>query len=407
MEKERPQAPGLRWNGDSRPLWRATKSAVAAGFLPKTVNLSKHLDDEVALIRACEKMQDEMTRWLAGASKSGIKPTAFDGTFGSLFTLYQSDPESRFQSLKAASRKPYNSYLRMLQYAIGSRSIDRCTGKDAKRWFDQWKEAEKPDAPPHLAKARTAIAVLKAALGYGIMCRLPGCAEFRASLAAAQFETMAPRTAVMTAEQVSAVRAAARAAGHASAALGYALQFEGAVRQWDVWGTWVPLSEKVPSSIIKNRKKWVGPTAANIDANMILRIKPSKTAKTTGAEIVIDLRCCPMVMEEIALGPGLPETGPLIVNANTGLPYSEDARLELWRKVSKDAELPPGTWNRDLRASGVTEGRDADVKTDDIKKVVGHSERSQTTAKVYDRGALEAHRRFAAARAERRQKPGA
>ncbi|UGV25386.1 hypothetical protein E0H22_06650 [Rhodopseudomonas boonkerdii] len=45
--------------------------------------------------------------------------------------------------------------------------------------------------------------------------------------------------------------------------------------------------------------------------------------------------------------------------------------------------------------------------TDDIKKVVGHSARSETTAKVYDRAALEVQRRFSKARTERRKKTGA
>jgi hypothetical protein len=134
---------------------------------------------------------------------------------------------------------------------------------------------------------------------------------------------------------------------------------------------------------------------------------PTKTDRTTAATSVIDLTACPMVMDELRLGPGLPEAGPLIVNPATGRPYTEDAWLEVWNAAAKAAELPPELWNRDLRASGVTEGREADVPTDDIRKVVGHSARSETTAKVYDRAALEAQRRFSKARTERRKKTGA
>lgn len=74
MEEERAKAPGLRWNGPDRPLWRAPKSAIKAGFLPKTVNLAHLVDDSEKLTKACEKMQAEMTLWLAGVKKRRPAP---------------------------------------------------------------------------------------------------------------------------------------------------------------------------------------------------------------------------------------------------------------------------------------------------------------------------------------------
>ncbi len=405
MEEERAKAPGLRWNGPDRPLWRAPKSAIKAGFLPKTVNLAHLVDDPEKLTKACEKMQAEMTLWLAGVKKGGQRQ--FNGTFGTLLDLYTDDPESKFQSLKPASRKPYLVYTRMLKFTIGDRLIDHCSGRDAQRWFNEWKKPAKAGQEPQVAKARMAIAVLKAALSYGLMCRLPGCEGFRAALHAVRFESLDARTAVITAEQVVAVRAAARVMGHAPAALAYAIQYEGAIRQWDVRGQWIPLADKIPSAIHWRKKKWIGPTAANVSPELVLSIMPTKTDRTTAATSVIDLTACPMVMDELRLGPGLPETGPLIVNPDTGRPYTEDAWLDVWDEAAKQAGLPADLWNRDLRASGVTEGREADVPTDDIKKVVGHSARSETTSKVYDRAALEAQRRFSKARTERRKKTGA
>jgi len=52
----------------------------------------------------------------------------------------------------------------------------------------------------------------------------------------------------------------------------------------------------------------------------------------------------------------------------------------------------------DLRASGTTEARDAAAPIDDVKKMIGHTARSETTEKVYDRAKLAANRRIAAAR---------
>jgi integrase len=71
--------------------------------------------------------------------------------------------------------------------------------------------------------------------------------------------------------------------------------------------------------------------------------------------------------------------------------------------VRQAAGIPSDVWNRDLRASGVTEARAGNAAIDDLKKQVGHSSNSPTTAKVYDRAQLEAGRRIAAARKASRE----
>ena len=192
--------------------------------------------------------------------------------------------------------------------------------------------------------------------------------------------------------------AAAHARGHAPAALAYAIQFEGLARQWDVIGQWVPLSERVASSVIDRGMKWIGPTWANVDENLILRVTPSKTETTTGREVVIDFRACPMVMDELARVPSEARRGPLIVNPVTRLPYRQWYFRDLWRTVADDAGIPTAVWNRDLRAGGTTEARAANAAIDDIRKLMGHSAESMTAADVYDRAHLQAHRRIAAAR---------
>jgi hypothetical protein len=88
----------------------------------------------------------------------------------------------------------------------------------------------------------------------------------------------------------------------------------------------------------------------------------------------------------------------VIIRTRGGLPYSEDTFQEVWRDVRKAAGIPKEIWSRDLRASGSTEARAAGAPIDDVKKLMGHTAHSETTAKVYDRAKLEAHRRIAAAR---------
>jgi hypothetical protein len=218
-----------------------------------------------------------------------------------------------------------------------------------------------------------------------------------------RFAVPRPRKEAPTAAEIVAARKAAHEIGHPPAALAYALQFDGTMRQWDVTGKWVPLGDKKPSLIIDGTSKWVGPMWSQIDENLILRYTPAKTEFTSAAEVVLDLRMLPMVMEEMAKVPEEARRGPLIVNPRTGLPYRNWYFGQVWRKVRKLAGIRKEVWNRDTRAGGVTEGREADAQMDDLAKQAGHANK-RTTARVYDRDRLEAARRVATARKTHRER---
>ncbi len=402
-EADSPLAPGLRYDG-KRPMWRASKPAIRAGYPVKSVNLSSMADDARALVARCNRLQAEMLEWLAGGEKRAI---AFDGTFATLIDAYLADPESSFAELTHGSRHPYTVYARKLKATIGARRIDACDGRDLKRWFAVWSEPDKPSAPPKLAAAKMTVAVLRAAMTYGKTSRMRGCADFKSIMEEIDFPAPKPRQEAPTAEQVVAARAAAHALGHPRAALAYALQFETTLRQWDVIGTWVPLSDPRPSAVIDGGDKWFGPAWSLIDENGVLRLTPTKTEATSQARVIFDLRACPMVVEELAKIPAAEQRGPLIVNLKTGgLPYRHDTWGDVWRAVRKEAGIPRSVWNRDLRAGGITEGSKAEVPLDDMAKIAGHS-RKRTTGDVYSRDALEAHRRAAAKRKAHREGNGA
>jgi hypothetical protein len=86
--EEQPQnrPPGLRFNG-KRPVWRASKAAIAKGFPLKSVHLSHLADDPKALRQRCDRLQAEMLSWLSGRKTS--TDVVFDGTFRSLLDVYQ------------------------------------------------------------------------------------------------------------------------------------------------------------------------------------------------------------------------------------------------------------------------------------------------------------------------------
>jgi hypothetical protein len=248
--------------------------------------------------------------------------------------------------------------------------------------------------------------VLKTVMRFGKISKLAGCAEFKSILEELEFPSLRPRPYAPTAEQVAAARKAAHAAGHPLRAFAYALQFETTLRQWDVIGQWVPMSDPRPSTLIAYGQKWIGPMWGRIDENLILRLTPTKTEDTSEARVAIDLNECPMVLEDLALIPVERRTGPLITFEKTGLPYRQWTFRDAWRQDATAAGIDAKIWNRDLRAGGNTEGQQAGALLADRRKVTGHSN-EKTTAEVYDRDVLEAHRRVARARVSYRpDKPG-
>jgi hypothetical protein len=393
MEQEaRPIAPGLKWRrrkrGPDVPVWIATERAIGAGYTPKTVKLAHLADNAPALVARCKRLQSEMLLWLDG--KTSPIP-AFDGTAGALICIYQTHPQSSYHELKPSSRHPYDVYARKLVAHIGARRIDAVTASDFRGWFKVWSDNGK-----HIAAGRMAVTVLKAALTFGKGERLAGCAELKSILDDIDFPSVKRRRHAPTAAQIVAAREAAHAAGSPRRALLYALQYETQLRQWDVLGQWVELSDKRPSTLIGYGQKWLGPTFARIDDNMILRVMHGKTEDTTEAAGTFDLRVCPMVMEELAQIAPADRHGPLIVNESTGLPYRHETFRDGWRDDATAAGIPKAVWNRDLRAAGNTEASKAGVGKEDRAKVGGHSER--TNAAVYDRDMVEAHRRVMKAR---------
>lgn len=394
---EHAKAPGLKYrarkHGAPVAYWIASPAAVKAGYTPKSVQI--HVADVVC---ACQQYQAQMLQWLSGAQDAD----KFDGSFRSLFRLYETDDQSKFHKLKRSSRKPYLVYLRKLYAHIGDCQIRATDGRDLRRWHALWASPAEPGKPPRIASAHLCVSIIRAAISFGVACRKPGCADFKAILDVLQFEQPKPRTQAPTAAQIVAARCAAHANGSPSRALAYAIQFETSLRQWDVVGQWEPLADPRPSDVLAYGEKWIGPTWANIDANMVLRSTPGKTEDTSAAKIAVDLRECQMVMDEIAKVPADRRTGPLIVSEATALPYRGRTFGKGWREDRDAAGIPSEIWNRDLRAGGVTEARESDAKIDDVKKMVGHTAATRTTARVYDRDALEASRRVSRARAGRR-----
>ncbi len=298
--QDRPKSPGLKWRkrkGGDVPCWFADSAAIKSGFPIKYRNLSHLIDSPAQIVEQAQILQRELLAWMSG--DRGGPRVRYDGTFKALFEIYETDPDSTYNTkIKKNTARSYAVYLRKMTAHIGLRRIDECDGRDVRKWFKQWKDGS------GLGAARMALAVLKAAISFGIVCRIRGCAEFQAVLYEMEFERLPPRTFAPTADQITAARRAAHAAGRPLRALAYAIQFDTTLRQWDVIGQWVDFDDPRPSAVLAYGKKWIGPTWAAIDNNLILaKVKPTKTEDTTEITVSFDLSVCPMVCEELAQHP--------------------------------------------------------------------------------------------------------
>jgi integrase len=403
MEEEI-KAPGLKWikrRAGSTPYWIADEADVANGFTPKSVNLSHLRGDPYILIAQCNAYQAEMLLWRAGHRRD---PLAYDGTVRAVLGIYQRHEQSSYHALKPSSRVPYDFYLAAVEGHIGKRQVRDVTGLDVKRWHGVWSSEGE-----HLAAASMSLAVLEAALRFGKIARLEGCALLLEIIRETRRDLPKPksRTATLSAEDVIAARAAAHRAGRPSRALAYAMVYESVLRLWDVIGQWVPIDGSGISDVIdaERGKKWFGLQWEDIGEDMVVRYVPSKTSGSTGVEIVYPLAKAPMVLEEFAHWPADRRKGPMIIEEGRGLPYDNVEFSKRWNADARLAGIKPGIWARDLRASAVTEGRARGASTDDTRKVAGHT--SERTTGIYDRAVLEAAERFADARIRGRIKGAA
>jgi hypothetical protein len=400
----RAKAVGLKWIKRAAghvPVWVADEADVKRGYEPKTVNLSYLKDEADMLVAKCNSLQADMLLWRTGYRRDAM---AFDGTVRSLFSVYQRDEESAFHELKPGSLVPYRHYIAKLEEHIGPRRVDAISGIDIKKWHRIWSSDGK-----HLAAASTCRAILEAAVKHGILRRFPGCIELREIIRTARADLPSPRRreAVITADEAIAARLAAHAAGRPSSALLYAIAYETTLRLWDVFGQWWPIEKGGVSDIVDAGRglKWFGLRWEHIDENLVLRYTPSKTSGTTGKTVIYPLSKAPMVLEELEHWPHDKRVGPVIVSEATGLPYNSRAVTDRWGDDRLAAGIDPRSWARDLRASGITEGRAAGANTDDAAKVAGHTN-TKTTSSVYDRAGEEAAGRFADARIKGRERTG-
>lgn len=387
-------APGITWRPKGEgweAIWRARPDLIQKGFRPKNHRLWSGTElsevEAAAIADTCRRLQDEMLIFGRGGLPS---INAFDGTLKALVNCYQTNPDSTYHKKRYAVRKNHDITLRRMVANHGHEQLADINARLLIAWHKEWSNDGQK-----IAIAHAFIGHLRTLFGFGAtLLEDPECERLCAVLHKMRFPMPKPRTERLTADQVVAHRAKAHWRGWDTMALAQALQFELMLRQKDVIGEIVPLSEPGISATVGPKGKWItGLRLEEIDENLILRHTTSKRGK----DIEVDLKLAPMVLEELALlsktpiarltRAVLPASGPLIICEVTGFPYTTAEFRRKWRVVAELAGLPKTVRSMNSRAGAITEATDAGADLEHVRHAATHSNISMTQR--YSRGAAE------------------
>lgn len=402
-------APGHVWKALVRDRWmlkwQARTDLKRRGYLPKDVRLWIGTEAELTPIVAtwiqdrCRELQSEMVTW----GRGGVPVmTTFDGSIRSLIHHYRNDEDSPYKKTRFKTRETYDHLLKRLEEDLGDSKIAELKARGVNRQYELWCAPKNPEDPPKLAMGHSCITLLRILANFGsTFMEDDECARLSAVLHGMKFSQSKPRTEVLTADQVIAIRQEAHRRGRPSIALAQALQFELILRQKDVIGEWVPISEPGMSTVTAGNSKWLrGLRWEEIDANLILRHTTSKRLK----DIEVKLRNAPMVMEELAKLGEMPTSGPIIVSEHTSIPYTAAAFRMAWRVIANDLGISKSIRNMDSRAGAITEALLAGAPPDSVRKSATHATLPMTMR--YSRGDAEASSEVAQIRSASRNKTG-
>ncbi|QUS39592.1 hypothetical protein RPMA_12650 [Tardiphaga alba] len=290
---------------------------------------------------------------------------------------YQTDPLSSFHKQRFHVRQNHAGMLRRIRDQHGSTPIGDITGRTLIEWHAGWKGADK------VAMAHSMVGQLRTVFSFGFTHLAdPQCERISQILHRLKFPMAGARTERITADQADAVRTWAHIVGWHSIALAQALQFELILRQKDVIGEWVPLTEPGDSDEVWGDQKWLrGLRWSEVSDDLILRHVTSKRQKP----VEVDLTLSAMVMEELAFLDEIPDGNePVIINEATGMPWTASEYRRKWRIVARYAGVPDNVFNMDSRSGGISEAFEAGVTPERIQKSATHSD-LRTTGR-YNRG---------------------
>lgn len=273
----------------------------------------------------------------------------YDGTFGGLIDAYLSHEGSSYRLLKHTVQKNYERSFRRMKNEIGRVNVADFTASQVQNIYENnWAAGGK------VAMGHDMVAKLRLLCTFGsTVLNDDASSRLSAILGNMRFaKSTSTGGQRFTIEHARAIKATAREHfGWDSIALAQAIQFHfRKLRQSDVIGEWVPLSDPTESDIIRGNEKWVrGLRWSEVDENLILRRKVLVGREMKDMEF--NLKRAGLVAEEVNRVPKERRVGPMIVCEFSGLPWSGNEYRRKWRKVADKAGVPRDVKNGEMRQS--------------------------------------------------------
>jgi hypothetical protein len=264
---------------------------------------------------------------------------AYDGTFSGLMSVYQTHDKSSIHKLKHSVRANYIRTLNRLEREIGKQRIADWTAQTVQNNYERWKGDDK------VAIAHELVGKLRLLTSFGVTeLNDDYCIKLNLILSKMRFEIAKGQGGYvrLNREQTRALRMTAREHfGWDSIALAAAIQFEfPKLKQLDIIGEWVPLSDPAKSEIIKGDEKWVrGLKWSDLDEDYNLKRVIQSGPRGPKKEVVYKLKRAQMTIEEINRVPLAKRTSAMIMCEYSNIPWSNNEFRRKWKIVAEKAGI--------------------------------------------------------------------
>lgn len=261
--------------------------------------------------------------------------SAYGGTFSGLIAKYQAHEKSPIHQLKHSVRLNYERSLKRLTKDIGDQLVGSWNAETVQAFYDRWASDNK------ISTAHGMIAKIRLLCSFGALeLNDEACIRLSTIIGMKRFQPPEGGSLLrLTRDQARAIRITSREHfGWDSISLAAALQFEcPKLKQADIIGEWVPLSDPAKSDIMKGQEKWIrGLRWSDLDDNMVLHRTASGRRDQT-KEIEYSLTRSQMTMEEINRVPLEKRKGPMLVCEFSGLPWTANEFRRKWKIVAEKA----------------------------------------------------------------------
>lgn len=295
-----------------------------------------------------------------------------------LIAGYKAHKYSGYQKRRFKARQKLDRELIRLDADMGRTVVASIKPATLIEKHAEWADGKK------FTTARARISLLRTLFGFGfVFLEDEHCGRLCAQMREMRFKGGKRRQALLTAEHAIAICREARRVGRLSIALAQAAAFDFGWRQKDVIGEYVPREEPGESDITPLRfGKWLwGWRWEEIDADLIVHHVTSKRQALSEPPIAL----APMVVSELEAMFGapltrarLPERGAVIINEDTGWPYTDGQFRKAWRKIAEAAGVPREVFNAHSRAGAITDALNAGAPLAHVQQMAGHSKSSTT-----------------------------